>query len=352
MNLNKPFALCTLFNSMYLDKGIVLYQSLEKVSKAFMLFVLAMDDKCYNILSDMGFTHLVPIRLSDFENDRLKQAKLNRGFGEYCWTCGSSLIQYVLDTYNPDYCAYIDADMKFYDDPVSIIEEMEAKKASVSIVGHRFGWYAMKSAKIIGTYCVECNVFKNDENARKLLGIWINQCIEDCSRKKDGIHYGDQKYLDNWVADYNYVMETENLGAGIAPWNIPQYKLIDNSGDKIRVKCKNKEYNALFYHFEGITYESPTEANIHIYSRWGIDDKLVDLFYTPYLKEIYLANRMLKEKYNLEVMVMHHPALKKISKTEVLKNKLKYFISSGFVGIFFHIIPRSLYYKKDRMTIS
>lgn len=352
MNHNKPFALCTLFNSMYLDKGIVLYQSLEKVSTSFRLYVLAMDDKCYDILSDMRYPYLVPIRLSDFENDKLRHAKMNRGFGEYCWTCSSSLIQYVLDTYNPEYCAYIDADMKFYDDPVSIIEEMVSKNASVSIVGHRFGWYAQKSADIIGTYCVECNVFKNDEKARNLLAIWIGQCIEDCSRKKDGIHYGDQKYLDNWVADYNYVIETENLGAGIAPWNIPQYKLIDYSGDKIRVKCKNKEYIALFYHFEGITYESPTEANIHIYSRWGIDDKLVDLLYTPYLKEIYTANRMLKEKYNLEVMVMHHPALKKISKTEMLKNKLKYFISSGCVGIFFHIIPRSLYYKKDRMTIS
>lgn len=352
MTHQKTFALCTLFNSMYLDKGIVLYQSLAKVAKDFTLYILAMDEKCYEILKDLAFPNVVAINLAEFENERLLQAKANRGFGEYCWTCSSSLIKYVLNTYQPDYCAYIDADMKFYSDPMLIINELESRKASVSIVGHRFGWYAKRSADIIGTYCVECNVFKNDSKARTLLDIWIDQCIEDCSRKNDGIHYGDQKYLDNWVSDYDYVIETENLGAGIAPWNIPQYSLVGNDGEKIAVKCRGQVYQVLFYHFEGITYGSPTEADIHIYSRWGIDDKLVEIFYKPYLEEIYDANLMLKERYGFEIVLKHHPALKQVSKKEAIANKIKVLFSSGFIGLFYHIIPRSLYYKKDRISIS
>jgi len=351
MNHNKPFALCTLFNSMYLDKGIVLYQSLEKVSTSFRLYVLAMDDKCYDILSDLAFDYLVPIRLSDFENEDLLEVKANRSFGEYCFTCSSSLIKYILDTYEPDYCAYIDADMKFYGDPITIIEELEEKNASVSIVGHRFGWYAKKSADIIGTFCVECNVFKNDEKARKLLGVWIGQCMEDCSKKNDGIHYGDQKYLDNWVIDYNFVIETDNLGAGIAPWNIPQYKLVEANDEVIKVKCRDKVYNTLFYHFEGITYESPTEADIHIYSRWGIDDKLVGIYYKPYLKEIYAANRMIREKYGIEIIIKHHPAIQQKGRVEIIAQKIKYVLSCGIIGLLFHVIPRALYQKKDKMSI-
>lgn len=346
------FALCTLFNSLYLDKGIVLYNSLERVSKDFVLYVLAMDEKCYEVLVDLSLSHLIPIRLSEFENEKLLEAKSNRGFGEYCWTCGSSLIKYILDTYNPEYCAYIDVDMKFYSDPISIIDELESKNASVSIVGHRFGWYANKSANIIGTYCVECNTFKNDAKARKLLDIWIEQCIKDCSRKNDGVHYGDQKYLDNWISDYDFTIETENFGAGIAPWNIPQYKLISNNGDKIVVKCRNKQYIVLFYHFEGITYKTLKEPDIHIYSRWGIDDKLVELFYRSYLEEIYTANRMLKDKYGIDIILKSHPTEKKQSKINFILSRMKLLLTGGLTELFFHAIPRKLYQHKDKMFIS
>lgn len=340
-------ALCTLFNSVYADKGIVLYQSLEKVSSNFTLYVLAMDDKCFEILSDLNYTHLVPVRLSDFENDDLLKAKSNRPFGQYCWTCSSSFIKYVLNTYQPDYCTYLDADMMFYSDPYILIEEMEAKKASVSIIGHRFGWYAKKSESIIGKYCVECNTFKDDQNARELLDIWINQCLEDCSQKPDGVHWGDQKYMDNWISDYPYAIESDNLGAGIAPWNIPQYKSVNKHRGDFLVRCGGVEYKVLFYHFEGITYNSFTEADIHVYSRWGIDDRLVDLFYRDYLVRIFEAKKMLSQEYNVDCLITFHPALQKKGTLQKYVSKIQGILGGGIVNLIWHVIPRSLFYKKD-----
>ena len=78
--------LCTLYNSLYLDKGLVLYDSLCECAKDFKLYVLCMDDKCYEVLADLHQEHTIPIRLSDFENgdEKLLKAKENRSFGEYC----------------------------------------------------------------------------------------------------------------------------------------------------------------------------------------------------------------------------------------------------------------------------
>ena len=94
--------LCTLYNSLYLDKGLVLYDSLCECAKDFKLYVLCMDDKCYEVLTDLHQEHHIPIRLSDFErgDDSLLKAKANRPAGEYCWTCSSSFIRYILNKYN------------------------------------------------------------------------------------------------------------------------------------------------------------------------------------------------------------------------------------------------------------
>ena len=113
---------CTLFNVNYLDKGLVLYNSLERSCPNFILYILAMDDKCYDVLKTLNYKNLVPIRMVDFEDEELLRVKPLRSMGEYCWTCSSSLIRYVLCTFHTDYCTYIDADLYFYSDPSVIVK--------------------------------------------------------------------------------------------------------------------------------------------------------------------------------------------------------------------------------------
>lgn len=347
MNKKINYALCTLFDSNYLDKGLVLYKSLERYASDFTLYVLAMNDKCYEVLTDLNYEHLIPIRLADFENEDLLRVKPTRGIGEYCWTCSSSLIKYVLDTYQPDYCSYVDADMAFYADPLVLIEEMQERNASVSIVGHRFNSFEVNRADIVGTYCVECNTFKNDEKARTLLNIWIGQCLEHCSIDGDGIYWADQKYMDNWVSDYDYVIETQNLGAGVAPWNIAQYKLIDNSSGSIKLKCKGNNYDLLFYHFENLQYLSLKQVNINVYYYWGIQDKLVALLYDNYLYSIDQKKTFLRENYDIDVVIKSHPGV-----TKVEKHKRNYNISYKRVKMFLLVgLPVRLFKSKNLISL-
>lgn len=345
---------CTLFDENYLDKGLVLYRSLERVCNDFMLYILCMSNRCYDVLSDLNYKYLHPVSLKDFEDDVMLQVKKKRTVAEYCWTCSSAFTKYVIDNYHPDYCTYLDADMRFYDDPQVIIDEMVRRNASVSIVGHRFNKnVAEEKSRIVGKYCVECNTFKNDSNGRRLLGIWVNQCLEHCSTDGDGIYWADQKYLDNWVDDYPFAIELENLGAGVAPWNISQYRLVSHDIDNICVKCKGQNYKLLFYHFEGITYPSSRVANIKVFHQWGVQDKLVYLLYDQYLSEIDFFKRILKSKYGINNVIKHHPGIAKVEKSPWgvrIKHLLESFANMN-MGKYLKDLPALLIGKKDFRVI-
>lgn len=321
--------LCTLFDHNYLDKGLAMYKSLEKVCDEFELYVLAMNDKCYEILSALQCPHIKLIKLVDFEDEELLRVKPIRKVGEYCWTCSSSLIRYILMKYKPEYCTYIDADMYFYSNPKVIIDEMNEKNASVQVIGHRFCRSEKKLREwIVGKYCVEFNTFKNDENGLFLVNKWRDQCLECCSAIDDGIHWGDQKYLDNWCEDYAFCEETELLGAGIAPWNISQYKYVSGSAENdLVVKCGRRKYPVIFYHYENIQYITKNQIRINVYSKLGIDDTLVNALYPHYLRVVDEQKNMLKEKFGLDVLILHHPGFEKREKNKFSLSKLRNLMS-------------------------
>ena len=58
---------CTLFDSNYLDKGLVLYDSMCKYIGDFKLYVFAFDQKCYDIIKAEDKDNLVPIFLLELE---------------------------------------------------------------------------------------------------------------------------------------------------------------------------------------------------------------------------------------------------------------------------------------------
>ena len=303
--------LCTLFDHNYLDKGLAMYESLEQVCDEFELYVLAMSDKCYEILSELNYPHIKPIKLVDFEDEELLRVKPTRKVGEYCWTCSSSLIRYVLMNYHPEYCTYIDADLYFYSNPQVLIDEMKQKKASVLVVGHRFNKTERTEREWrVGKYCVEFNTFKNDANGHKLVNIWRNQCLEHCSTDGDGIHWGDQKYLDSWCDVYSFCKETELMGAGVAPWNIAQYKYVNGTADNsLTVLCNKKKYSMIFYHFENIRYLDERKVDINVYTDFGVDDKLINILYLHYLRIVDNQKKMLKEKFAVNVLIKSHPGI-------------------------------------------
>lgn len=299
--------LCTLYNSLYLDKGLVLYDSLCECAKDFKLYVLCMDDKCYEVLMDLKQEHHIPVRLSDFEagDEALLAAKGNRSMGEYCWTCSSSFIRYVLKHYGEDSCTYIDADMYFYNDPQVLIDEMLKAKKSVMVVPHRFCKEKEDQATIVGLYCVEFNTFMNTPDSLEVLEYWRARCLECCSNLGDGIHWGDQKYLEELVEKFDCVHVCKNLGAGIAPWNIYSYSP-SLKNDVLVYNPSDEESKVYFYHFQSIAYIFRKLVDVSLSS--CVNKSLVEMFYKPYLRRIEDKKSFILKKFGVNLLIHGHPA--------------------------------------------
>lgn len=299
--------LVTLFDSNYIDRGLVLYESLVRCTENFKLYIIALDDECYNILLNENRNKLIPIKMIDFENEELLSVKKNRTRSEYCWTCSSFAIAYILDHYEEE-CTYIDADMFFYKDPNIIYEEMINNGCDVQIIEHRFDnrIISKQMMKRAGRYCVEFNSFTNTENSRRVLRWWQNRVIESCSVEAKKNSFGDQKYLDDWKKRFVKVHVVENLGAGVAPWNIVNYELLrENDGLYDLLYKINKETCSLvFYHFHNLQFVSENMVDIEVYNRaLRTSERLVNVIYLPYIKKIIKMRHYLEEKYNITFKV-------------------------------------------------
>ena len=303
-------AFCTLFDSNYLDKGIALYRSLSRVMDRFQLYILPMDELCKNILMQMSLQNVTIIPQEDFEDDELKAIRLMRTRAEYCWTCTASLLDYVLENYNVEYCTYLDSDLYFFQSPYLLLDELYQSDCSVQIVEHRFGKgiKAEKKEEQAGKYCVQFNTFKNDENGRHVLKIWKEQCRAHCSMQ-DG-EMGDQKYLSRWTIEYDCVQELQNHGGGVAPWNIGRYQFVNDDNQIITIRGKDtcQNYPLVFYHFHCLEYRDDCTVDMHIYkSHLSIDKELVKRIYYPYLKEIEEIKNNLNDAYGFRPIIRKHP---------------------------------------------
>ena len=296
--------LCTLYNSLYLDNGLVLYDSLCKNAKDFKLYVLCMDDRCYDVLTSIHQKYHIPVRLKDLESEdkELLKAKFNRPTSEYCWTCSSAFIKYVLQHFEEQICTYVDADMYFYNDPQILIDEMLSIKKSVMVIPHRFPKATEYLAKTVGKYCVEFNTFLNTKESLNVLDFWQKRCIECCSNLGDGIHWGDQKYLEELVQKFDCVYVCQHNGAGIAPWNITLYYYNEN---ELIYKPDNKSCSLIFYHFQSISYITKSIVDTNIDNK--ADKYFIENIYKPYLVALDIKKEEVSKKYGIYELIREHP---------------------------------------------
>jgi hypothetical protein len=271
---------CTLFDSNYLSRALAMYRSLEAIGEDFKLYAVCFDDLAYQVLREMNLSRLVAIPLVDFESPQLLAVKGSRSVGEYCWTCTSHLIRYMLDTYELPEVTYLDADLYFYAKPSLLLSEFKESNASVLITEHRYTPRYDQSATS-GIYCVQFMTFKADKRGMEVLQWWQDRCIEWCYARFEDGKFGDQKYLDDWPQRFQGVHVLQHLGGGVAPWNVQQYKLQKKTND-IYVN----EYPLVFYHFHGYRCY---EDGVHDFSdNWSyrLSRKVVDLVYRPYARAL------------------------------------------------------------------
>jgi hypothetical protein len=295
---------CTLFDSNYLTRGLVTYESLMAATEQTAhLYVFAFDDKCYDVLVKMGLPNMTVISLDEFEDEALLAIKPTRTRGEYCWTCTSSTIYYVLNKYQVPHCIYIDADMFFIKNPKVLLDEMTHDK-HVMITEHRYTPQYDKS-KLSGTYCVQFMYFDKSPESMKVLTWWRERCLEWCYNRHEDGKFGDQKYLDDWATRFatEGVHILKHLGGGLAPWNVQQYHFTKtNSCIKATIKPKyeklsfNKNHIAqykekltfvpVFFHFHGVKLYDEGHA-IYAPKMYELDETLNALFYKPYIRKLH-----------------------------------------------------------------
>jgi len=272
---------CTLFNSSYLSRGMTLYDSLIEHCSDFHLYVYAFDADCYSYLSGENFKNLTVISLIEFENEDLLKVKKERTSAEYCWTCSSSSIHHAITNFNLDHCTYLDADMLFYSDPITLVEEMGNK--SVLITEHRYS-PEYDQSEVSGKYCVQFVTFKNNEQGMKVLNWWKDECIKWCYARVENGKFGDQRYLDEFETRFEGVHELQNPGGGLAPWNIQQYDFIREGTEITGVEIKTgKKFKPIFFHFHGLKFY---DENIVCYTGeiYAINKQIMTCFYQPYIQ--------------------------------------------------------------------
>jgi hypothetical protein len=283
---------CTLFNSGYLSRGLVMYESLLKNSDDFHLYVFAFDDKCFEFLTSQNYKNMTVIPLKEFEDPELLRVKADRTAGEYCWTCGSATILYSINKFGLDNCTYVDADMCFYADPAVLISEMGDK--SVLITEHRYTKEYDQSVTS-GKYCVQFVTFKNTEQGMKVLNWWRNACIEWCYDRMEDGKFGDQKYLDDWTTRFEGVHELKHLGGGIAPWNVQQYKFESENGKITGTELSTgNKFEAVFFHFHAMRFYTDNMVML-TGLEYELTENVKETFYMPYVKMMNQQNALVKE---------------------------------------------------------
>ncbi len=285
---------CTLFDSNYLIRGLAMYLSLKKYCPDCHLYIFAFDDLALNILKKLNLDGTTLISLSEFEDEKLLNVKLARTTAEYCWTCTSSSILYAIEKYNLPSCTYLDADILFFDSPEILLNELNDK--SVLLTEHRYPPEHDKTNNS-GKYCVQFITFKNDSDGMKALRWWREACLDWCYARPEDGKFGDQKYLDDWLTRFSGIHVLENLGGGVAPWNVLRYDFFIRNGLLYGRKINNhEEFKVIFFHFH----------HVKIYNIFGkikakyfirVNKSSENIFYREYQNALRQAYEEIKKIY-------------------------------------------------------
>lgn len=262
---------CTLFDSNYASKGIALYLSLEQQTDDFVLYVMGMDRKCQEILSSIGFKHMVVECIDDIDSPELAEAKGNRSRAEFCWTCGSFFTDYFLNKYNLPDITYLDSDLMFFSSPKAIFDELITNNASVGLSPH------YKHYNATGKYCVQYVYFKNDIDGCAALTWWKDSCLKWCYSQMEDGKYGDQLYLESMPSLFNNVYEIQHRGHGIATWNQMFYKFYDGF-----LSYKGQNYPYVFFHYSGFNIKLDNKQ-ILIKQNFSVSKETKKYFLQPYI---------------------------------------------------------------------
>ena len=305
----------TIFNYDYLPQGLTMYYSLKKNLPKSTLWIVCMDKKLEIDLQNRNLPDLKIISHNKIENLSLRRVKKKRKLHEYCWTLTPFIPSYIFKNFkNIKSITYLDADIFFYKSPQPIINEFINSKKSILITEHGFH-PKFDLSHIVGKFCVQYMIFKNNLKCKMILNWWQKKCIEWCHDFPEDGKLGDQKYLDEWPKIFKkYIHIAKNKKYFQGPWTFNRFKTKD----------------MIIYHFHGLKINVD---KVYIYNSYGLTKtilKEVYFVYFKFLKEVLnkvdnkftQINKNNKKIFELKVFINKY-LLKKKNKVFIfnLKNK-------------------------------
>jgi hypothetical protein len=203
------------------------------------LWVLAMDERCHQLLTSLDHPALRVMALAEVETPELQDARTNRTWAEYCWTLKPFLPQIVGEQDGEvDVVIYIDSDCWLPGPVGPLLERFQTSGAACMITPHAFSPHRDATA-VAGIYCAQFMPFRQNTDGLAILRWWQERCLERCCGTHGEGPLGDQGYLDDWPERFGervYVLDQPWLT--LAPWNIERFW-----GRVDRMPC--------LYHFQG-----------------------------------------------------------------------------------------------------
>lgn len=218
---------CTYFDHNYLRKGLALYLSLRRQSRPgrAVLAVLALSERCEQVLQRLALPDLLVLRLADLEarEPRLLMAKAQRSTVEYYFTLTPWLIQAALQAMpQATRATYLDSDLYFFSSPDPLWQEIGT--APMAFVEHRFS--PGYSDKIVyGLFNVGWNSFDRSPLAQQALAWWAGRCLEWCYDRVEGEKFADQGYLTTLARQFGGVHVLQYPGINLAEYNLDNHQL-------------------------------------------------------------------------------------------------------------------------------
>lgn len=222
-------------------------ESLRKQEPDARIWAFCLDSSAYTVLNSLALPGVVPVPVDELlrMEPRLNDARGERTAGEFCLTCKPQLPRWLLQA-EPglDQITFLDADLYFYGDMRAFHDEFRG--GSIGILRHDFS-PAVIDRVDCGWYNSGCVVFANDAAARECVDWWAERCLEWCFGRIEPGRYTDQKYLEQWPALFDGVVELTHPGANLAPWNLAGRSLTW-SGNRVLVNGRP----LVFYHFSSL----------------------------------------------------------------------------------------------------
>jgi|688.fasta_scaffold09487_7 hypothetical protein len=253
--------------------------------------ILALDDSIYAYLIGLNDQSFNVMSFADLDDPELNSLFGKRPWNEICWTSTACLLSDVLSrTFDNRIVGYIDADCFFYGEISHFFSDLDSGH-EIFIHEHRFSKDRQDWLFKSGRFNVGLLGGMNGGTFRQCISKWRKQVLADCSVDQRLGKCGDQTYLNDWPDLYPSLKVVDYIGAGVAPWNLNNYRLGQN--DNVPTVDGSE---VLFYHFHGLKFVFFSKF-LSIYCPapgYNLISNYDSLIYKKYIKSLLYTRRSMK----------------------------------------------------------